>query len=262
MAHRVVAHRQMANRVIAHRLIANRLMAGRRIGLLALAGLCLQASGCAAWRIGTSSALARHAEPLQAQPGRASQRLLVVGDSTAVGTGASAPATSLVGLIARDHPDWQIQNLAANGARFADVQRQLERADAGFDRVLVLAGGNDVIRLTAASQLQADIEQVVALARRKARQVVLMPAGSVGHAPFFWPPLSWWMDARSRDLHAVVQRVAARTGTVYVRLLQPKDQDPFVLQPDLLHAADGLHPSDAGYQVWYQTLRQQGGLGG
>ena len=103
---------------------------------------------------------------------------------------------------------------------------------------------------------------MVALAQQKGRRVVLMPAGSVGHAPFFWPPLSWWMDARSRALHAMVQQVAQASGLVYVRLLQPRHQDPFVQQPALLHAADGLHPSDAGYQLWYAALRRQGGLDG
>ena len=218
--------------------------------------------GCSAWRVRTSAQLARQAQPFQAQPAQASQRLLVVGDSTAVGTGASDPAHSLVGLIGQDHPQWRIQNLATNGARLADVVRQLQSAEAGHDRVLVLAGGNDVIRLTGTDALRADINQVVALARQKGRQVVLMPAGSVGHAPFFWPPLSWWMDARSRQLHALVQHAAQQAGVVYVRLLQPRDQDPFVQQAGLLHAADGLHPSDAGYRVWYAALRAQGGLAG
>ena len=227
---------------------------------LAVGASTLLLVGCAPWRLHTAAALAEAATPFQARPAQPERRVLVVGDSTAVGTGASAPQSSLAGLISHDHPRWRIDNLASNGARFADVVSQLEAADAGHDLVLILAGGNDVMGLTSEQALQAGIEQAVALARRKGRLVVLMPAGNVGHAPFFSPPLTWWMAARSEQLHRIIRRVAARTGAVYVSLLRPRDDDPFVQRADELNAADGLHPSDAGYRVWYASLRQQGGL--
>ena len=235
---------------------------GRRVLLLGLVAAGLLVTARSAWLLHQSSRLVQQAQARQARPAVPAQRLLVVGDSTAVGTGASSAALSLVGLISAAHPDWQIHNLAANGARFADVARQLAMAQPGHDRVLVLAGGNDMIRLTGAAALQADIRRVVDLARHKGRRVVLMPAGSVGHAPFFWPPVAWWMDGRARALHALVRQAAQDSGAVYVRLLQPRDQDPFAQQPGLLHAADGLHPSDAGYRLWYAALRAQGGLDG
>ena len=232
----------------------------KRALALALGASTLLLAGCAPWRLHTAGELANAATPFQARPAQPERRVLVVGDSTAVGTGASAPQASLAGLIGQDHPRWRIDNLAANGARFADVVAQLNRADAGHDLVLILAGGNDVMRLTGEQALQADVEQAVDLARSKGRQVVLMPAGNVGHAPFFSPPLTWWMAARSQQLHRIIRRVAARTGAVYVSLLRPRDDDPFVQRADELNAADGLHPSDAGYRVWYASLRQQGGL--
>ena len=173
---------------------------------------------------------------------------------------ARAALDGALGLIAADHPDWQIHNLAANGAKFADVLQQLQRAPAGYDQVLVLAGGNDVMRFTGMDQLREQLAQTVALARQRATRVVLMPCGNVGHAPFFMPPVSWLMSWRSRQLHALVAALAQRTGSVYVRLLKPADTDPFVAQPDVLNAADGLHPSDAGYRQWYAELRAQGGL--
>lgn len=234
----------------------------RRLVLVTAAALggALLVSACAPWRIFTSVDLARQAQPYTAQPAQPSQRLLVVGDSTAMGTGAGAPADSLAGLIGQAHPQWRIDNLAANGAKFADVVQQLQRAGAGYDMVLVLAGGNDVIRLTTQKTLRAHLEQTVALAREKGRTVVLMPCGNVGHAPFFVPPVSWAMSARSKKLHAMVQEVAAALQVRYVRLLRPRDEDPFVLRSKELHAADGLHPSSAGYSQWYQELVAQDGL--
>lgn len=219
-------------------------------------------TACAPWRMWTTADLASEARPYTAQPAQPARRILVVGDSTAVGTGASAPLASLPGLIGHDHPQWRIDNLSANGARYADVVAQLQRASAGYDLVLVLAGGNDVIRFTSKDALRSQIEQVVELAQHRGERVVLMPCGNVGHAPFFIPPLSWAMARRSKSLHEVVSEISATRQVGYVRLLKPRDEDPFVARSKVLNAADGLHPSDAGYQEWYRELVAQGGLAG
>jgi lysophospholipase L1-like esterase len=230
--------------------------------LSAVAALALLAtSGCAAWHIKQAIDLARQSEPFQAAPAGAGARLLVVGDSTAVGTGASSPAHSVAGLIARDHPHLTIVNRARDGARFADIARQLE-GDERFDAVLVLGGGNDVIRLTPEAPLAQSIARTAALARQRADLVVLMPAGNVGNAPFFFPPWSWLMSQRARMLHRLVRQVAAEQGALYVNLYQDRAGDPFAQQPKVFNAKDGLHPSDAGYRLWYDALKARADLGG
>jgi lysophospholipase L1-like esterase len=226
--------------------------------LAALAALGL--GGCALNRLHTGRTLAAQALPFSAHPQAPQRRLLLVGDSTAVGTGASSAAHSVAGLMAADHPDWRIENLAVNGARFEDVVQQLKHASGQHDLVLVLAGGNDVIGLTNEQDLRTAVSEVLALAHRRGRAVVLMPCGNVGHAPFFFAPVSWLMSQRSQTLHAVVAEATQASGSRYVRLLQPPESDPFVLEPERLNAADGLHPSDAGYRQWYAELRRQGGL--
>lgn len=230
--------------------------------MVAVAAGALLLTACAPWRMWTAADLAREARPYTAQPAQPVRQVLVVGDSTAVGTGANAPLDSLPGRIGQDHPQWRIDNLAANGARFADVVEQLQRASEGYDLVLVLAGGNDVIRFTSQDDLRTQLQQVVALAKQKGQNVVLMPCGNVGHAPFFLPPVSWAMSHRSQNLHAMIQDITSTNQVRYVRLLKPREQDPFVLRSKELNAADGLHPSSAGYQEWYRELVAQGGLAG
>lgn len=228
--------------------------------IAAVAAGALLLTGCAPWRLMAASDLAKAARPYSALPAQPERRILVVGDSTAVGTGAANPEESLAGRIGTAHPRWQIDNLAANGAKFEDVQAQLERASPGYDLVLVLAGGNDVIRFTSEEKLHTHMAEAIRIARTLGKQVVLMPCGNVGHAPLFIPPVSWIIGSRSRQLHAIAQTVALDSGVRYVRLLKPHAQDPFVLRSDELNAADGLHPSSAGYAQWYQELTSQGGL--
>ena len=227
----------------------------------AIAGSVLL-TGCMASRLSVSRELADAALPYNAHPTDPQRTLLIVGDSTALGTGADSPETSLAGWIGQAHPQWRIDNHAANGAKFADVVQQLRKADSGYDLVLVVAGGNDVMQLTGMGKLRAGMAEAVALAQERGRRVVLMPCGNVGHAPFFLPPLTWWMDSRSKNMHAIAQSVASNGGARYIRLLQSKEADPFVQRSKEMNASDGLHPSSAGYHHWYTELVRQGGLEG
>ena len=227
---------------------------------LAAGAVLLTGTGCAVWRIGQSAELARESKAWQQQPANSTLRLLIVGDSTGVGTGASSGLGSLAGLIGTAQPTWAIDNRSRDGARFRDLAAQLEGSE-HFDIVLVQAGGNDVIRLRGLQALERDIEQVANLARARGHRVILMPAGNVGNAPFFLAPLSWLMTERSRALHRLVKEAAGRIGADYVNLFHEREDDPFVRDPQL-NARDGLHPSDAGYKVWLQALQTQAGVPG
>lgn len=226
----------------------------------AVAALALL-SGCSVFRLYQSAEMARQSEPLQRGVEQARARLLIVGDSTAVGTGATSPGASLAGLLAQAYPSLLIENRGRDGATLADLPEQLH-GNSRFDAVLVLAGGNDVIRLRDLDKTRGQLEQVIRLARLHSDSVVVMPAGNVGNAPFFFPPLSWWMSSRSRQLHAVVQEAAsAQQGVAYVNLYKARSDDPFAQRPEL-NARDGLHPSDEGYKLWLKELLAQSPLAG
>ena len=227
------------------------------LAILLLGVVALTTTGCAAWRLGRAAELARASTPLQVAPAQAILRMLMVGDSTAVGTGASDAQASLAGLLAQDFPRLAIENRARDGARFDGVVEQLE-AGGRFDFVLIMAGGNDVMRFRDADATRADIDRSASLAQGLAPRVAFLPAGNVGNAPFFFPPISWLMTSRARTLHADVQTAATRTDAVYVNLFKSPEDDPFV-QRSGLNAADGLHPSDAGYRIWRDELLAQTG---
>ncbi len=235
--------------------------------LLAAAGAAvLLVTGCTAWRLNEARSLARASEPFQQAPAAPVLRMLVVGDSTGVGTGASAAQHSVAGLLGAAYPRLAIRNRSRDGARFADVPAQLaitaaEPAEV-WDLILISAGGNDVIRGTG----QAVLAQSIALSFAQAQhrlapggQVLVQAPGNVGHAPFFLPPLSSLMNRRAAELHTAVRTAAQRQGVTVIDMARPRELDPFVQRPEL-NASDGLHPSDAGYQVWRDELLAQGGL--
>lgn len=237
----------------------SRLLRSRTRHLVTGAAILVLLAGCAASRLHDAAELARLSEPFQRPLSRPDASLLIVGDSTAVGTGASRPEKSLAGLLAKEFPTLQIVNRGRDGATFADLRAQLP-ADGRFDAVLILAGGNDVIRLRDLDEAGAQLDEMLRAASALGKEVVVMPAGNVGNAPFFFQPVSWWMASRSRKLHAVVQTVAKRHDAGYVRLFKEREDDPFARRREL-NARDGLHPSDAGYEVWVQELLAQSRLG-
>jgi lysophospholipase L1-like esterase len=236
--------------------------------LSALGAAALLVTGCTAWRLGEARALARASEPFQQQPATPALRLLVLGDSTGVGTGASAPAFSVAGLLGTAHPRLAVDNRSRDGARFGEMPEQLAAAAGGsaavrWDVILVSAGGNDVIRGTDTAALAQAIDRSLAAARARLAPgglLLVQPPGNVGHAPFFVPPVSALMNRRAADLHAAVREAAARHGATMIDMARPREQDPFVLRPEL-NASDGLHPSDAGYRVWRDELLAQSRLG-
>ena len=225
-------------------------------GLSVLVGLAAATAGYAALRLRQSARLAHKGHAFDRLAQAEGARLLVVGDSTAKGTGASTPEYSLPGLLCRANPSLTVVNRGHDRARFEDMLAQLE-GDERFDAVLILCGANDVLRMTRDAALRDSIRRVAQRARVRSDLVVFMPPGNIGKAPFFLPPWNWWMTYRSRRLHAIVSQEAQANGALYVSLFRDRDGDPFARHPQRMNARDRLHPSDAGYQFWQRELEAQ-----
>lgn len=232
-------------------------------GTLYLAMLAAAASvgGSTVRNLRHAARLTQLSRPFDASPQAAEASLLIVGDSTALGTGASTPQASLAGRIAARYPLLRVRNLARAGARFADIAGQLH--DAGrHDLILVAGGANDVMRFTSQPRLAQDIDLTLQRAAAQAGRVILVPAPNVGNAPFFPQPLAWLLSRRARLLHRLARASAATVGAAYVDLYREHAADPFAQDPQRLIAADRLHPSDAGYAVWFDEIERQASLSG
>jgi len=203
--------------------------------------------------------LAAASEPLSQTPSPARRSLLIVGDSTAVGTGAGEAGNSIAGRLARRFPDLHIDNLAEDGAVYSELPEQLEQAPRqSYDLVLVQAGGNDVLKFSSRKALAADIQRVFESAAALGERVAVLATGDVGTAPAIPWPLGGLFTARSRMLRDLVaERAAQRPAVHFVDLLADADSPgPFQREPERYYAGDGLHPSGAGYGLWYQKLSE------
>jgi lysophospholipase L1-like esterase len=200
--------------------------------------------------------LARASSPYEAHPATPGTTLLVVGDSTGVGTGAEDPADSVAGRLGADLPDARVDNLAVNGALTKDVLGQLERAPLPrYDAIMVQVGGNDALRFTNLGELASDIDAVLDAALRRGDYVALMSTGDLGEAPAIPWPLDTVFSGRSRAIRDRFAKAAESHGADYVDLFAPAGDNPFARDPDRYYASDGLHLSGDGYGIWYDRLR-------
>ncbi|WOJ92594.1 SGNH/GDSL hydrolase family protein [Congregibacter variabilis] len=207
--------------------------------------------------IARSGDLAKASEPFSQKPVHSQRKILVVGDSTAVGTGATSAKDSIAGRIAADFPGTTVLNLARDGVLTAAVPAQLERAPQDqYDLIVMQVGGNDALRFTRRNHLREAIESSLTAATAVSPQVLLVSVGDLGEAPSVPWPLSKLLSYRSRVVRDIFLEAASNKNVHFLDLLRlSKEGSPFKKNPKKYYAKDGLHPSSDGYGVWYQNLR-------
>lgn len=182
--------------------------------------------------------------------------VLFLGDSTAVGTGASDPKDSIAGRFATEHPDVGITNVAQNGGLVRDLKKQVAKVEGQqFDMVIISVGGNDVWHLTSLSKIQRVLHEVLPKVKQMSNQRVLfLLYNNIGSAPIFPGILRGFLKYRCERVQAVIRNVSEECGVPTIELFTKDRQNPFLYDPEELFAIDGIHPSSEGYRLWYNRM--------
>lgn len=207
--------------------------------------------------------MANGALRVEAHPPRARARLLLLGDSTGVGVGSETGGASLAGLLARDFPRVEIFNECSNGAKVVDLLDQLHAHSSSkrpFDLVLVLAGGNDVLKLTDPLLLGQQATLFLQKLRPQALHVVWMGSADIGRAPALMPPLSWAFGWLCRRAMRSLEEAVRREGAEFINFCGTEHNRVFSTAPERYFARDGLHPSAAGYRHCFDELKRHAPL--
>jgi len=195
-------------------------------------------------------------EPAGGVPSAAAAALRVVwlGDSLAAGVGSSSPDGAVARQVARrlGRPI-DIEVLAVSGARVADViEKQLPLLQGEPDLVFISIGANDVTHQTSLGNFHDRYDQV--LSRLPAATTVfVLGVPDMGSPTRLAQPLRFIAGVRANQLDNVAHDLARSHGAAYVNIAAgtgPK----FRADPDKYFAADLYHPSDAGYEVWADTI--------
>ncbi len=210
--------------------------------------------------------LVRSATAYEQHPKGPAHRVLVLGDSSGFGVGATTPQESVAGRIGLRNPDTDITNIAVSGARLKDVPKQLTNAriqhDVKYDRIFLHIGGNDIVHGTSLSAMQVQLQGVLEDIAPLSDDIVLIHGGNIGTAPFFpkiAQPYFTWKSKQARRLY--LQVVGDDTRFTVLNLHPERALDPYAQEPHIYFAADSFHPSSEGYRVWFEEIDRIGKAG-
>ena len=185
-------------------------------------------------------------------------KILFVGDSTAVGTGAANNQQSVAGWLGKYYPTAHIDNWGRNGLRLADLATWFDPAMAKihYEVVILQIGGNDILRFTNLKNVERDLMTVLERAKIVGKHVVILHSGNVGLSPIFIWPFDWIFTERTRSVREIYAQKTKETGAIYIDLFTERQHDPFFSNNELnLYSSDYLHPSGLGYVSWYARMR-------
>lgn len=192
------------------------------------------------------------------QPFAGGKRILVLGDSTAVGAGAENPNLSIAGRLGNDLPTCEIRNLGTNGARTADVLEQIEQVkNEMFDLIIIGVGGNDVWHFTPLGALRQSIMLIADEANRLSNnQTIFLVYSNIGSAPLFPRPLRYFLKKRAEKIRSLFMQISGERGAFAIDLSTEHTNHNNGNSLQAHFAADRIHPSTLAYEEWYKKIWQ------
>ncbi len=191
------------------------------------------------------------------------RRVLILGDSTAYGTGSSNKDDSIAGRLSKDYPHTEIINRAINGSVTANCLPQLHGAPYDmFDLIIVSTGGNDVFyNLTNLDNVRPTLQQLLKECVNKSdHHTVVLFYANFGAARVFPPLLFSLVQRRTDKIHRIFKEVCAEHEVPCVEMFTEDAENglqatnPFARQPRTYLAKDFMHPSSEGYRLWYNRM--------
>jgi len=172
-----------------------------------------------------------------------------LGDSITLGVGDPAPGGGWRGwaaFLAQSLPGGHLVNLAANGARAADVERaQLPRAlELRPDVASVIVGTNDILRAGFdAAAIQAALAHVTGSLSAAGAVVLTMRLPDPGLMLGLPPALARPLARRLQVINEAMDEVAARFATLHFDAAAEA-----AAYDRRMWSADRLHPSERGHR--------------
>jgi len=209
------------------------------------------------WRYVLTGYLIVRVTPYE-QPGTGTGSILFIGDSTGYGTGASRASESIAGQLGAEYPAYLIKNDSVNGRTIVGALEAAQNLfeSSQYDLVVLQIGANDLISGRSASDIVSDMQELIAAVEPHAGHIVIIASGNVGATPVFTGTEAEELTDTSRQFNQQMTALAQGSQTVsFISLFDEPEDDPFVYTDGVYTAIDGLHPTSAGYKVWYDKAK-------
>ena len=180
--------------------------------------------------------------------GQGEKHVLLLGESTVAGVGASSATTTLAGNFSRIFGDsYQIETIGKKGLRvkeaFSLYLKQKNSESKKSEGVILFLGANDCFLLTSPQVFKIELDSLIQQIQvaTGAEWIYLAAIPPVHLFPAFSKQMKSFLYRQRNYLLHEMEAIAARKPQVIFH------QIPMDLQPEFF-SADGVHPSDLGYQ--------------
>ncbi|CAN5755958.1 SGNH/GDSL hydrolase family protein [soil metagenome] len=182
-------------------------------------------------------------------------KLLAIGESTVAGVGARTHETALTGQFSK-HLSNKIGKtvewfaIGRSGITAGETIRELvpKIPDVKFDYIMVGLGGNDVLKLSSPRKWRRDMTRVLEILQKNnpGAKIFITNAPAVRLSPVLPQPLKFLLGHLSALHDKNTKEFTSEMENVFY-FHQPTEviEDFF---------ADGLHPSEKGYDVWSEAI--------
>jgi len=188
----------------------------------------------------------------------AKMKILILGDSTALGTGTKNNEGSTAGRLNAIYPEASLTNRAVKGLRLQGLLELLDKTEPTehFDIILVQIGANDIIRMTKMGDIEKKAHEVIVRLKKQTDKLIILHSGNVGDARIFPIYIKPTIKKRSYEVREIYKKLANTPGVHYVDLIYAPSDKLLRDFPRTYYSADFLHLNEAGYGLWFDEIKK------
>lgn len=177
------------------------------------------------------------------------KNILIIGESTAAGVGASTQDKTFgAQVFHQSNQEYNVHNLGKNGLKAGKLRRLLVHAKpeipSKFEFAIILIGANDCFKFTPPGRFKNQLLEFIKLLQneKSVKRIIIPSIAPVQHFPSIPGPMRFFLGLHrsilTRELKSLGKKIPAL------------DFNNFKIEmtSDLL-ASDGIHPSDNGYAL-------------
>lgn len=180
--------------------------------------------------------------------GHGENHILLLGESTVAGVGASSPAHTLAGNFHRLLGEsYQIETIGKKGLRVKEAlslfYQHRQEQTRKFKGVILFLGANDCFLLTSPDAFKKEVETLIHQIQQatSSEWIYLAAIPPVHLFPAFSKRMKAFLQVQRSYLQSELEKIADNHPNVIYHGI------PMDLQPEFF-SADRIHPSDLGYQ--------------
>ena len=190
-----------------------------------------------------------HSEYLEFGTNSSNPNLLIIGESTAAGVGASKKETTFGSMMAETLLDnYNIFNIGKNGLKSSRLLTLYEKNESklpdSFGKCIVLIGANDCFQFSSPTKFTKGLNDFIHFVEKEKAcdQFIIPLIPPVHHFPAIPKIIRFFLKIHREILSLEVKNIAKNNPKVSFINQNEKYEAAFF-------ATDGIHPSDVGYRL-------------